>query len=501
MSLRTESNSPAGVQILSQVGSVLVVVGIVVVGFYGAHWLLPDERHDALPDAELAPAVEMKAGHRATVKLPAEKLAAAGIQSHMVEERGIEPTVTVPGTVRYDATRHLAVRAPVECVVEDVRVAHGEWVEQGVALVSLTSTEVGLAKSEVKKCEADLKFARLEQEWADETDGNVEELLAFLETQPEIADVESRFEQKLLGEHRNELISAYSQLLLATKAVDRAKSLTGDGIVSGSTAAQRESAREIAAANFKGVCEELRFDVRHDREKAKAQVEAAERMLEVCRERLDVLLGPHGSREFGRDPDGAGEGSRFELVASGEGRIEELLAVRGARFDAGEEMLTIADTRRLWVAAQVHQRDWNALAAKPGQDVSVSGPALLGRTLTATVRFAGATVSPATLSVPLVCELENTDDLLRPGMFVWVEIPVGPPRRAIAVPASAVQRHEGQAFVFVQTSEGAYERVDVTLGNERPEWIEVTEGVKQGDPVVAEGAFFLKSELLLEAEE
>jgi cobalt-zinc-cadmium efflux system membrane fusion protein len=370
-----------------------------------------------------------------------------------------------------------------------------------VPLVSLTSTEIGLAKSEFKKCDADLQIARLEHQWAEETDGNVEALLAYLEEQPEIADVEARFEEKRLGEHRSELFSAYSQLLLATKAVERAKSLTGDGIVSGSTAAQRASAREIAAANFKGVCEELRFQVRQDREKTRAQVEAAERILDVCRERLDVLLGPNRATDASGDGNGAGEGSTFQLVAAGEGRVEELLAVQGGRFQAGEEMLTVADTRRLWVAAQVHQRDWNALTGDPGQAVFISGPALTGKRLSATVRFVGATVSPATLSVPLVCELENEGDLLRPGMFVWVEIPVGPPRRAIAVPASAVQRHEGQAFVFVERGDAAYERADVTVGYERPDWIEITDGVEEGDTVATEGAFFLKSELLLEAEE
>jgi cobalt-zinc-cadmium efflux system membrane fusion protein len=329
----------------------------------------------------------------------------------------------------------------------------------------------------------------------------VEELLAYLQKQPEIVDVEARFDEKRLGEHRNELISAYSQLLLATKAVDRAKSLDGDGIVSGSAAAQRASAREIAAANFKGVCEELRFQVRLDREMAKAQVEAAERMLDICRERLDVLLGPHSAAEVNTAGSGPEEGSTFQLVGAGEGRIDELLAVPGGRFDAGEKMLSIADTRRMWVAAQVHQRDWNALRANPGQKVSISGPALAGRALTAAVRFVGVTVSPTTLSVPLVCELENEDELLRPGMFVWVEIPIGTPRRALAVPASAVQRHESQSFVFIERGDGAYERVDVTVGYERPEWVEVTAGLAEGDVVIDEGAFFLKSELLLELEE
>jgi cobalt-zinc-cadmium efflux system membrane fusion protein len=62
-------------------------------------------------------------------------------------------------------------------------------------------------------------------------------------------------------------------------------------------------------------------------------------------------------------------------------------------------------------------------------------------------------------------------------------------------------RHENQPFVFVPDGERKFRRVDVELGLETHETIEVASGLAAGDTVVDRGAFFLKSELLLEREE
>jgi multidrug efflux pump subunit AcrA (membrane-fusion protein) len=80
-------------------------------------------------------------------------------------------------------------------------------------------------------------------------------------------------------------------------------------------------------------------------------------------------------------------------------------------------------------------------------------------------------------------------------------VPVGEQQQSLAVPSSAVQHHEVEAFVFVEEKPSTFRRVDVTTGLETADWIAITSGLRPGLLVVEEGAFFLKSELLLEAEE
>jgi len=62
-------------------------------------------------------------------------------------------------------------------------------------------------------------------------------------------------------------------------------------------------------------------------------------------------------------------------------------------------------------------------------------------------------------------------------------------------------RHENQPFVFVPDGERRFRRVDVRLGIETSNQIEILAGLAAGDTVVDQGAFYLKSELLLEREE
>jgi multidrug efflux pump subunit AcrA (membrane-fusion protein) len=85
-------------------------------------------------------------------------------------------------------------------------------------------------------------------------------------------------------------------------------------------------------------------------------------------------------------------------------------------------------------------------------------------------------------------------------MFVWVDLPQGALREAVAVPAEAVMRHEAKAFVFVPEGDGRFRRRDVQTGIETDTLIEITRGLTEGEEVVSRGAFLLKSRLLLEKE-
>jgi multidrug efflux pump subunit AcrA (membrane-fusion protein) len=164
-------------------------------------------------------------------------------------------------------------------------------------------------------------------------------------------------------------------------------------------------------------------------------------------------------------------------------------------------MFVVADTSLLWVRAQIHEREWPAVDVVHGQEVKVSVPGAERHELVARVHHVGAIVEAESRSVSLVAELDNDDAHLKPGMFVWVDLPQGSLREAMAVPAAAVMRHEGEAFVFEPLTEGRYRRVAVTTGIDSGDLVEIVTGLQEGEPVVVAGAFVLKSEWLLEKED
>jgi cobalt-zinc-cadmium efflux system membrane fusion protein len=110
-------------------------------------------------------------------------------------------------------------------------------------------------------------------------------------------------------------------------------------------------------------------------------------------------------------------------------------------------------------------------------------------------------VDPATRAAPLVADIQNDDRLLKPGLFVRVLLPVGEPLHVLAVPDSAIVRHEGRIFVFVATGPAEFTPRDITVGLSVDPWVEVKSGLVEGDRIAVSGTFVLKSELLLEPEE
>ena len=181
--------------------------------------------------------------------------------------------------------------------------------------------------------------------------------------------------------------------------------------------------------------------------------------------------------------------------------VEEILLAPKERVQTSQALFQLADTSRLWVQAQIREKDWSALTIVAGQTVSVQTPALPGETLSATISFVGRTVAMETRAVPLTAEIENHNGLLRPGMIVRVLIPDGPARECLTLPQSAVTSNDGRTFVFVETGPREYHLRDVTVGLQVEPWVEILSGVQPGDRVVTAGASILKAEFLLEAED
>jgi Cu(I)/Ag(I) efflux system membrane fusion protein len=226
-------------------------------------------------------------------------------------------------------------------------------------------------------------------------------------------------------------------------------------------------------------------------------LEAAQKRLEIWEEKLSALLGPYAD---GQDTAAKGV-TQFVVKAPRAGSIVALPAVESARFEPGEVMAEIADTSNVWIEAQISQRDWHSLKLENDQILAVRVPALPEDKFTARVKHIGASVSTSTMAIPLVAELSNSENRFRPGMSIWVDIPTSQRRTAIVVPEGAIQRNESQAFVFLQVGETTFEARDVVVGQQSEDQVEITSGLDEGDRVVVEGAFFLKSEWLLAEEE
>ena len=474
--------------------SVAILVGVCAVAAGGYHWI--HQTPSVTERAEPKPA-------RDNVTLTEGKLAAAAIEVAAVERRTLQPIRTVPGRIEYNGTRHVSVKSPADGLVRKVSVIVGDRVEAGQLLAIVNSPELGERRADVLQQEAELQLAQRERDWWRAIQTNLDDLLSQLKRPQELETLEKDFHDRTLGDYRRDIFSAYSKFRTADAINTNLKAATG-GVVTQRMLLEQASLRDSAAATFHSACEQATFDVRQKVGKADAAYDDASRRLAVARQRLTWLTGPPAnSREDLSLTDSTKEEhlSTWAVVAPFAASVEEIRVAADERVRQGEDLLLLADTTRLWVHAEIRDKDWSALKLAAKAQLQVQSPALPDQTLTATIAFIGRTVNAETHATPLVADILNDDGLLKPGMFVRVLLPDGPAIQTLAVPESAVVRHEGRIFVFVETAAREFTPRDITLGLAVDPWVEIKSGLKLGDRIVIRGTFLLKSELLLEPED
>jgi membrane fusion protein, heavy metal efflux system len=437
---------------------------------------------------------QKKAATRVVV-LGDKKLAALDIRVEPVERHSMQEIHVVPGRIQYDDAHRVDVRAAANGILVQVRVMPGDRVSAGQVLAVVSSPEIGLARTEVHHAHESLELASKKEEWVNETSKNVAALVESLKNRTPMNELEQQFRDKTLGKSRERLMSAYSRYVLAESLAKSADTL-GRNVLPVVTLAERTAERRRTEAALRAACEQAGFDIQREVSLAEIDTGDALRRLRIAEQQRTALLG------YARDavPEEATAGdvlSRVEIRAPFNGTIEEKRFARSDRVRPADIIFVLADTRSLWVDADLREQDWPAMALEPDQELSVDTPAMPGCKLKARVKRAGRRVSPQTNSVSLIAEIANEHGLLRPGLFVRVSIPIGTPKDVLSTPATAVLQHEGAKFVFVQIGPKTFRRADVTTGMETDKVVEIVSGLKGGEPVVVEGAIALKSEMLI----
>jgi membrane fusion protein, copper/silver efflux system len=167
----------------------------------------------------------------------------------------------------------------------------------------------------------------------------------------------------------------------------------------------------------------------------------------------------------------------------------------GQRFEPSTELYTIADLSRVWILADAFEGD--AHHFKPGMRATVTQPGL-GKTLGARVSPVLPQFDPATRTLKVRLEADNPGFVLRPDMFVDVEMPVelGP---ALTVPKEAVLDSGTRRVVYVAEGDGFFAPRRVETGWRQGDRVEIVSGLREGERVVTSGNFLLDSESRMRA--
>ncbi|HET7103631.1 MAG TPA: efflux RND transporter periplasmic adaptor subunit [Terracidiphilus sp.] len=178
------------------------------------------------------------------------------------------------------------------------------------------------------------------------------------------------------------------------------------------------------------------------------------------------------------------------------GYVTEYNALPNMYVQPSTRLYTVADLSRVWVYAQVFQDQVGEL--RPGGGAEITVDSYPGRTFRGYVVQILPQVDLATRTVRVRLEVGNRGLLLKPGMFVNVDLKANMGRQLV-VPASAVFQTGTKQVVFLNQGNGSLQPKEVTIGPRFGDNYVVLQGLKAGQSIVTSANFLIDSESQLQA--
>jgi Cu(I)/Ag(I) efflux system membrane fusion protein len=187
----------------------------------------------------------------------------------------------------------------------------------------------------------------------------------------------------------------------------------------------------------------------------------------------------------------------IEWSAPRDGVVLERNAVEGMRAQPGDVLFRVADTSVVWAMIDVAERDLGAL--NTGLPVIVRARSYPGREFDGKISVIYPQVNRETRTARVRVELANPDAALLPDMYVDAEIETGSRQPVLSVADSAVLDTGSRQAVFVEKGQGRFEPRDVKLGHRGGGYVEVRDGLAEGELVVVSANFLIDAESNLKA--
>ncbi|MBI5124893.1 MAG: efflux RND transporter periplasmic adaptor subunit, partial [Planctomycetes bacterium] len=197
----------------------------------------------------------------------------------------------------------------------------------------------------------------------------------------------------------------------------------------------------------------------------------------------------------------------------------------------GAQMYTIADLSNLWMMADVYEFEMSLV--RLGQKVEITSPTYPGQAFVGMVSFIDPFLNEQTRSVKVRVDVPNPELKLKPLMFVnaTIKIPleaggmgvtyycpthpevvsdkpgvcekcsgmplVEKPQGVLAIPRSAVLDTGLRKIVYVEKEENLFVAREIKTGFDAEGYVQVLEGLREGERVASAGAFLIDAETKL----
>lgn len=436
------------------------ILGVIVLA--AGAWVLTKS---AAPAGETAEHKESESGHTEAetgkeVKLDAETLTAAGIQTETVTQRPAIAKLYVTGAVELNPETTEMATPLVGGRIEKVFFGVGDSVSRGTVLAVISSPQ--LAQMHGKMHEAKTRF--------------------------ELA--QRNLERVQKSENRVAVLQAKAKLDEAAATLTRTKKLIELGAGAGKDMVAADANYRTAKAEFDF---QSNIGLNKEIQEAKADVETSRVDLRHIEDEMRSLGVPV---ETSKPDDHREDTSLVMLRAPLSGVITERKFNAGAGIEAGVPVFSISNLGTVYVIANVPES--NMAKLNVGSIAEITSPSI--GTVSGRVSYIDPKLDEATRTGRVRLEVPNSNGRLRAGMFAEVGFYTGTNEadgQELVVPSGAIQRTGDKTVVFVprDNEPGAFEVREIEPGADIDGYTKVIGGLELGEKVVSKGSFTLKTQL------
>jgi RND family efflux transporter MFP subunit len=344
----------------------------------------------------------------------------ASIESARIVARELQRTVEAIGTL--DPNEEVTVSNQVEGPVSKVLVDLGDFVKAGQVLATIDTTELELTVRQ--------QTAALQQEMA----------------RIGLSDPNAGLEEAATSQVRQ----AEATLAEARSKLDRTRRLTDEGVLPKQQLDEQQARFEVAEANVKSARESVR--------NIKATVAGRKAALDLAQKKL----------------------ADARITAPMSGLVKERLVSEGTYLKANSPVVTLVQISPLKLRVDVPETAIESV--RSGRAVQFTVDSIPGRMFGGRISRLSPSVNQQSRTLKLEAIVDNANGTLKPGLFARVSILTGTREKALVVPPGAVFSVAGLDKVFVIEGGKVSERI-VRTGSRGEDYVEVLEGVKEGDVV------------------
>ena len=483
----------------------------------------------------------------AAISVDAETSKRIGIKVEPVKSQRLSVGIKTTGQIETLPNQKVEVRAPVSGTVVELLVKPGDKVSKSQAIAVLSSAELGQLRVESlsKRAEAEgnLQQAQADSKLAQENYDRQLQIsaaeIAQAKTQLTAVTQQYEQEQKLVNNRsvvkvakenyqrqveisQAEIARAETELTVAKEQFDRDKELVASGAIARramlesqahfaeaqAAVAKAKSRPEVIKAETEIKQAQVDLPMRQLRDsqgkvaeakalltkalsrrevlEAEAQLKRTKAALEVAQSRIRLSSSAYQARlqQLGTV---ANEKGLVTVVAPIAGTIADREITPGESVNSAEKpLMSILNDSSVFATANIYEKDLNRV--KEGQELTVKIASLPDRTFRGKISLIGSTVEGESRAVPVKALLDNSEGILKPGMFAELEILTEKTAANIlAIPVSAVVEANGKQLVYVKNG-NAFQAVEVELGQTSGDLVEIKSGLFEGDLIVSQRA-------------